>query len=85
MADGVLRRATRRDRQFVGWGQFGIVVTMNVLLVTSVAAVKHAAGGACVPMGALVVLCPLLGLHQMVRSDGRETKGVEGRSLRSPI
>jgi hypothetical protein len=64
VANGVLQRATRRDRRLVSWGEFGTVVTANLLFVTSVAAAKHAAGGVWwVLVGALAVLCPLLGLH----------------------
>jgi hypothetical protein len=48
----------------VSWGDFGFAVTVNLLFVTSVVAVKRPAGGVCwTLMGALAVLCPLLGLH----------------------
>lgn len=64
MADGVLRRATRRDRQFVGWRQFGTVVTANLFFVTLAAAKRQAGGGLWwVLLGALAILCPLLAQH----------------------
>jgi len=64
MADEVLGKATRQDRWFVGWGRFGALAGINFLFTTAVAAQKLSGSGVWwALLGALAILCPLLGQH----------------------
>ena len=64
MADEVLGKATRRDRRFVGWGRFGALAGINFLWITALAVQKPSGSGVWwALLGALGILCPLLGQH----------------------